>query len=98
MQDTEYIHGCLSVMPKSHTLGPISHGQKVIEKRDLPSAIYDREVRYVEMKKGDLLLFHSCLLHSSSLNLSTVTRYSIQARYSPSHLPTDTGMGSIILL
>jgi phytanoyl-CoA hydroxylase len=98
MQDTEYIHGCLSVMPGSHLLGALPHKQKVIGKRDLPVGIFDREVRYIEMKKGDVLLFHSCLLHSSSLNLSTVTRYSIQARYSPAHLPTDPGMGNAVLL
>jgi ectoine hydroxylase-related dioxygenase (phytanoyl-CoA dioxygenase family) len=96
MQETEYVHGCLTVMPGSHRLGPVAHPRKVIGKRDLPTGIFDREVRYIEMKKGDLLLFHSCLLHSSSLNLSGVTRYSIQARYSPAHLPTDTGMGSVV--
>lgn len=96
MQDTEFVHGCLAVMPRSHALGPLPHDLKVIKKRDLPLRVYDREVRYVEMKKGDLLLFHSCLLHSSSLNLSAVTRYSIQARYTPAHLPTDPEMGGLV--
>jgi ectoine hydroxylase-related dioxygenase (phytanoyl-CoA dioxygenase family) len=98
LQDTVYLNGCLAVMPGSQLLGPIEHDIKVLSKRDYPSRIFDREVRYVEVKKGDVVLFHSCLLHSSSLNLSNGIRFSVQARYSALDLPTDPGMGGVIPL
>ena len=98
LQDTRYINGCLSVMPGSHQLGPVEHDGKVLGKRDYPSNVFDREVRYVEVKRGDAILFHSCLLHSSSLNLSTSVRFSVQARYTPIPLPVDPGMGGVIPL
>lgn len=84
------------VMPKSHKLGILEHDQEVLGKRHFPSGVFDREVRYVEMKRGDLLLFHSLLLHSSGLNMSPTVRISIQARYSALSAPTDQSMGSVI--
>lgn len=96
MQDTDLFRGCLSVMPGSHRLGPLDHDVVVLGKRHAPRGIYDREVRYVEMRKGDALLFHSLLLHSSNLNFSESIRYSVQPRYSPAHLPTDPNMGNRI--
>jgi ectoine hydroxylase-related dioxygenase (phytanoyl-CoA dioxygenase family) len=93
MQDTSYAHGCLQVMPGSHQLGPLPHDVQILDKRHMPSGIFDRVARFVEMKKGDALLFHSCLLHSSGVNFSEVTRYSVQARYSPAGQPTDPAMG-----
>jgi ectoine hydroxylase-related dioxygenase (phytanoyl-CoA dioxygenase family) len=96
MQDTGYRNGCPKVMPASHRLGPLEHPNKVLGKRDYPSGVFDREVRYVECKKGDVLLFHSCMLHSSSLNLSDAIRFSINARYTRTAEPTDAGMGGIL--
>lgn len=98
MQDTAFLHGCLAVMPGSHLLGPLDHDVEVLGKRHYPSNIFDREVRYVEMRKGDVLLFHSCLLHSSSLNLSDVIRFSMQPRYARLGEPVDPGMGDIVSL
>lgn len=96
MQDTTYFNGCLAVMPGSHRLGPLVHDKTVLKKRHYPSKVFDREVRYVEMRKGDALLFHSWLLHSSSLNLSPEIRYSLQPRYTKSGAPTDPSMGDIL--
>lgn len=96
MQDTGYLNGCLAVMPGSHKLGPLDHSVVVLNKRHVPRDVYDREMRYVEMRKGDVLLFHSLLLHSSNINLSRSIRYSAQPRYSPARLPTDSAMGERI--
>jgi len=96
MQDTSYLNGCLAVMPGSHKLGPLEHDIRVLNKREFPSRIFEREVRYVEVRKGDLILFHSCLLHSSSLNLSESIRYSLQIRYSRLNQPTHSAMGGTI--
>lgn len=96
MRDTSFEHGCLMVMPGSHKDGPLKHDNLVLQKRHFPSGIFDREVRYVEMKKGDLLLFHSCLLHSSGVNVSNVCRFSVQARYTRTEEPVDPAMGQLI--
>ncbi|MBK6632542.1 MAG: phytanoyl-CoA dioxygenase family protein [Betaproteobacteria bacterium] len=96
LQDTPYVRGCLMVMPGSQELGIIEHDHEVLGKRHSPSGVFGREVRYVEMRRGDLLLFHSLLLHSSTLNMSPTVRLSIQARYSALSAPTDPSMGQVI--
>lgn len=83
--ETKVQHGCLSVMPRSHNLGPLSHKIR-IGKKTLPQGIYDREIRYVEMEAGDVLFFSSYLLHSSNINFSDRIRYSIQLRYTSTNL------------
>lgn len=93
LQDTGYKEGCLMVMPGSHRQGPKVHDNTVLEKRHFPSGIFDMEVRYQQMMRGDLLLFHSCLLHSSSLNISDRIRFSIQARYCPESGESEKSMG-----
>lgn len=94
MQDTRWQLGCLMVMPGSHREGVLEHDLQ-IGKKFVPSKIFARDVRYIEMDRGDVLLFSSLLLHSSGLNVSNHIRYSLQARYTPLHLPTDPGMGTV---
>jgi ectoine hydroxylase-related dioxygenase (phytanoyl-CoA dioxygenase family) len=96
-QDTDYFNGCLSIMPGSHKLGVVPHDVRV-GKKSVPSTIYDREIRLVEMRKGDVLLFNALLLHSGSLNVSSSIRYSLQPRYSPAGRPVDPGMGEVEVL
>ena len=98
MQDTPYSLGCLMVMPGSHKLGSLNHDGEALGKRHFPTGVFDREVRYVEMKRGDALLFNSLLLHSSGMNVSETARLSIQARYTALDAPVDPAMGSIISL
>ncbi len=95
MQDTRWDRGCLMVMPRSHADGVIAHDLP-LGKKHVPSGIFDREVRFVEMEKGDVLLFSALLLHSSGLNVSDTIRYSVQARYTPLGLPVDPGMGAVL--
>ena len=92
-QNTDYFKGCLGVMPRSHKLGPLPHENQVLGKRHFPDGIFDREVRLVEMKEGDVLFFDGCLLHSGSVNLSDSIRYSTQLRYVRRDRPSDAGMG-----
>jgi len=96
LQDTPYIRGCLMVMPESHKLGAFHHDTQVLGKRHFPSNIFNREVRYVEMERGDLLLFNALLLHSLGLNLSSTCMLTVQSRYSRLNAPTDPSMGQVI--
>jgi len=95
LQDTPFELGCLGVMPGSHRDGLLPH-DLVIGKRHLPRAALGREIRLAAMEAGDLLLFHSCLVHSSNLNLSDSIRYSVQARFVPMGADVDPGMGEAI--
>lgn len=94
-QDTTYINGCLSIMPGTHLLGPVPHDIELGKKR-VPSSIFGNEIRMVEMKKGDVLLFNSLLLHTGNLNLSQSIRYSLQPRYTPLGASVDPAMGDVV--
>lgn len=85
-------------MPGSYRLGFVPHDKPLLGKKFVPSGIFERQVRYVEMQRGDLLLFHSLLLHSSGINISDRTRFSVQARYSRLSQPCDSGMGRLLPL
>lgn len=91
--DVPYETGCLMIMPGSHTEGPIPHDAHLLKKKFYPSSIFDRNVNYVEMKRGDVLFFHSCLLHSSGINLSDRIRFSIQSRYLGADAQSHPSMG-----
>ncbi|HLG55065.1 MAG TPA: phytanoyl-CoA dioxygenase family protein [Vicinamibacterales bacterium] len=97
LQDVTYLNGCLSVMPRSHLLGPVEHDLQ-IGKKSVPSSIFGGEMRMVEMRKGDMLIFSALMLHSSNLNLSNSIRYSVQARYTPVGKPIDPAMGGSVQL
>lgn len=91
LHDMTWKNGCLSYMPKTHKLGIIEHNIKV-GKKAIPSNIFHHNIKYLEMKKGDVVFFNTLLLHSSNMNFSNNTRYSIQYRYTPSNLPIDESM------
>ena len=80
LQDTPWEMGPLLVSPdrtlieRVHSPGP--NGRKVC----WPG---NRNIVGVPMRRGDVLLFHSLLLHSGQVNLSDRVRYSIQVRYEP---------------
>jgi ectoine hydroxylase-related dioxygenase (phytanoyl-CoA dioxygenase family) len=95
MQKTTYLNGCLSVMPGSHLQGPVEHDAAVLGKRHYPSAHLDGEIRMAPVDKGDVLLFHSCLIHSGAINMSPAVRYSVQARYTPLSATVDPSMGTV---
>ncbi len=96
MLDVSFKEGCLMIMPGSHKDGPIPHDMPVLGKKFYPSTIFDKPVRYVEMKKGDVLFFNSQLLHSSGNNIGDTIRYSIQARYLGADEQSDEVMGKRI--
>jgi len=98
LYDVKFHDGCLLVMPGSHKDGLIEHDVNVLGKKFYPSSIFDREVRYVEMNRGDVLFFDSCLLHSSGNNIGEAIRFSIQARYTGTDLESDPDMGKRISL
>jgi phytanoyl-CoA hydroxylase len=66
LDDADEGNGCLQVIPRSHLTELQHYGQELqVDIRDLQS-----QTRYVPLKAGDTLLFHSLLLHASEPNLS----------------------------
>jgi len=94
--DVSFKEGCLLIMPDTHKMGPIPHNEPTLGKKFYPSDIFDRPVQYVEMKRGDVLFFNSCLLHSSGNNISDTIRFSIQSRYLGTDAESDQAMGKRI--
>jgi len=73
-------NGCLKVLPGSHLLGRIDHGQAGGQAGSDPERLRAIEeefpVHYVEAPAGSALFFHCNLLHSSEPNLSERARTS----------------------
>ncbi|MBC7827624.1 MAG: phytanoyl-CoA dioxygenase family protein [Chitinophagaceae bacterium] len=78
-------NGCLQVIRGSHKMGRVEHGfsgeQVGAAQRYVDLALKTMELVYVELQAGDLLLFHSNLLHRSEANLSDRPRWSMISCY-----------------
>ena len=75
-------NGCLQIVPGSHKLGRLDHKRK----GDLASVDTERleeifkvmgEPVMAETKRGDVLFFHSNLLHTSGPNISPGKRWNL---------------------
>lgn len=78
-------NGCLQVIEGSHLLGRVDHvltGDQAGADRERVAAILERfPLIYVEMEPGDVLFFHSNLLHRSDENRSEHPRWSMICCY-----------------
>src|ERR1700760_3821578 len=79
-------NGCLQVIKGSHKIGRVNHGfageQVGADMVMVDNALKTRELVYCELEAGDVLFFHSNLLHRSEANLSDHPRWSIISCYS----------------
>lgn len=76
LEKTDEENGCLWVIPGSHKLGLLPHGavKNLAEHEHHTSETEDIDLTQeipVIMEKGDILIFHNLLIHSSTLNRST---------------------------
>jgi len=82
-------NGCLQVLKGSHKMGRFEHqfaGEQ--QGADMPfveEALKMCERVYVELNPGDILFFHSNLLHMSEANLSDKPRWSLISAYNLSY-------------
>ncbi|GAB2574345.1 phytanoyl-CoA dioxygenase family protein [Spirosoma areae] len=78
-------NGCLQVIKGSHKMGRVEHGfageQVGASQRYVDLALQTMDLVYVELKAGDVLFFHSNLLHRSEANLSDKPRWSMISCY-----------------
>ena len=78
-------NGCLQVIKGSHEMGRIEHGfsgeQVGASQRYVDLSLKSMELIYVELEAGDVLFFHSNLLHRSEANLSDRPRWSMISCY-----------------
>lgn len=86
--DANKENGCLQVIKGSHKMGRIEHGfsgeQVGASQHYVDLALQTMELVYVELKAGDILFFHSNLLHRSAANLSDKPRWSMISVYNRS--------------
>ena len=78
-------NGCLQVIKGSHKMGRVEHGfageQVGASQRYVDLALKTMDLIYVELEAGDVLFFHSNLLHRSEANLSDRPRWSMISCY-----------------
>lgn len=83
--DANKENGCLQVIKGSHKMGRVEHGfageQVGASQRYVDLALQTMELVFVELKAGDVLFFHSNLLHRSEANLSDKARWSMISCY-----------------
>jgi ectoine hydroxylase-related dioxygenase (phytanoyl-CoA dioxygenase family) len=85
LSEATQVNGCLQVLKGSHKMGRFEHlfaGEQ--QGADLPfveEALRICEKVYVELEPGDVLFFHSNLLHMSEANLSDKPRWSLISAY-----------------
>lgn len=82
-------NGCLQVLKGSHLMQRFEHGfageQQGADQPFVDAATTVCELVYVTLKPGDVLFFHSNLLHRSAANTSEQSRWSIISAYNLSY-------------
>ncbi len=84
LDDCSVENGCLKIISGSHHAGELGHHNmqnNSFTMRVDEAIIQDRQVQDVQLRAGDALLFHDCLLHASHPNLSGADRWSLIATY-----------------
>lgn len=82
LQDTPWEMGPLMIVPKSHGM-PLTHNMELNGRKTIKTPPLSLGINVLPMRRGDVLFFHSLLLHSGQPNLSDRVRYSVQIRYEP---------------
>jgi ectoine hydroxylase-related dioxygenase (phytanoyl-CoA dioxygenase family) len=84
-------NGCLQVIRGSHKMGRVDHGlageQIGADNIMVANALKTMELVYCELAAGDILFFHSNLLHRSGPNLSEFPRWSLISCYNSASNP-----------
>jgi ectoine hydroxylase-related dioxygenase (phytanoyl-CoA dioxygenase family) len=92
LDDATPENGCMRVIPGSHR-GHRDLGQRLVDEPDLiqarpyevpPEAVDERRAEHVAMKRGDLSLHDSYLVHGSEPNRTGGRRAALTARFVPS--------------
>lgn len=78
-------NGCLQVISGTHRMGRVEHGfsgeQVGADQRFVDESMKYGEHLFVELEAGDVLFFHSNILHRSEANLSDRPRWSFISAY-----------------
>ena len=78
-------NGCIQVIKGSHKMGRVNHGfkgeQVGADMVMVNHALNTMEHVYVELEPGDVLFFHSNIMHRSESNLSDKPRWSLISCY-----------------
>lgn len=90
-------NGCLQVIPGSHRMGRIEHGQFGTQTGADPNRVALAQqhlgLKYAEMNPGDALFFHANTLHRSDANTSDDPRWTLICCYNTRHNPCKDLVG-----
>lgn len=83
-------NGCMQFVPGTHRLGPVPHEMQehYLEIRPDILAPYAGQEIAIEMKPGDIVLFHNLLFHRGLPNHAKTIRWSLDWRYQDADQPT----------
>jgi hypothetical protein len=82
-------HGCLTVVPGSHSGGIFTHCPGDAAGLEIPESALARDGAVpVPLSPGDLLLLHRRTAHASLSNISNEIRWSLDLRFNPIGQPT----------
>jgi len=85
MHDVTIDDGTISVIPKSHVLGLLEY--EVLQNprrfviKDKVMKKFEKDRIFVEINKGDMVVFSQMLIHGSGVNKTDLTRMTFQFRY-----------------
>jgi len=89
LTDATIENGCLQVLKGTHKMQRFEHlfagEQQGADKDFVTEAQKVSELVYCELKAGDVLFFHSNILHRSEANLSDTARWSVISAYNLSY-------------
>lgn len=89
LTEANQANGCLQVLKGSHKMQRLEHqfaGEQQGADQDFVNEIEKMtELVYCELKVGDVLFFHSNILHRSAANLSDNARWSVISAYNLSY-------------
>jgi hypothetical protein len=89
LTDATIENGCLQVLKGTHKMQRFEHSfvgeQQGADHAFVNEALKTNELVYVELKAGDVLFFHSNVLHRSDANRSDYPRWSVISAYNLSH-------------
>ncbi|MFT7517938.1 MAG: phytanoyl-CoA hydroxylase [Kiritimatiellia bacterium] len=96
LQDTSLREGLLQVMPGSHRLGALPHNNVVNGDQHYPDDIFDRAVRMIPVRRGDLVIMTNHLVQAQGPNLSPATRWVVRARFVPKGSKVDSRHADLV--
>lgn len=85
--DVDMSNGCLGLLPGSHRLNNLYRSPCMLPYTEIEGILESEYMKYIPMKKGEVLLMNTRTIHGSPPNLSSTIRPVAAGVAIPEHLP-----------